>query len=1094
MEPTTCRICRSPSSPTEPLFRPCLCRGSIAYMHQACLQTWLQHSRKGSCELCHSPFLFKNVYRDDMPTQLPLWLVIKTLVKSSWRGVGLCARGVLVVFVWLGILPWITGCMWEGGWSMGETVGWSLTSPDSTTGEAKTNETTSSNSTAFFPLFISLLSHENAQDPVEALWPWVDKLMSDVFHGQIITCFVVLTFVAAFLLREWIIQNTPQPLENANIAAVPPPAPVPVVPMVPPPAPPPPVHTTDEATDLRRVKLDALEKRLMDLERSEVEAWNTMEKQMLAAKEEGEDPSGMQEVEEEKENSNPDWTELEERVDASTSTTQMSPREADATEIDSSLPQPSTSSTSTSTSPRLQLDFDSDSPLHWSATRAPWAANNSVANYPESSSIRSRNPFQIEEGDETPASMPNPQYLRPPKTHTPPPMDLPNPSPTTIPTTPPTVQEDENDLDFLDFGDSDGEGSAVDEEEEFGEEPVDERAGVEDEELLEDLDGIMEAIGFRSIIVLCQNLALMVLLVGLVLFATIILPHAMGRIVVSMKAKWIAAPVRAVAWIVETLFALVFGSKSTPQETDPSTSSSSFIAKIVQSSRSVLRMASEWSNRPNTDSSLLIHVQTFIASIHEISSAISTTYRGLPTGTTAFDRATCTIIGYAFVFCLVFLYLQYSRSTIPQNVEQVIKDSLKQQFTVMKVAFFILIELLVFPFVCGVLLRFATLPVFPAASVTGAWSHATAHPLTSLFSYWLAGTAFMFTFAVFVNMVRESVRGGVLWWVRDPSDTNFHPVREILERGSVEQIRRICASGALYATLIIVGVGFPFVFLKYGLGVIPLRWHLDRPLAPIPIDLLCTHLLLPITIRILKPRRHLKRLWLDCYRLACKQLRLSSFMFSLRSPDEEGSHVRMTWRAHLLLLKAPIDSAEDDLICQSRGVVFRRDGTMARAPNHDSVKVVKGRRMIVYLDENGEGQTEEDRRIMKEQDEEAIAKGDGREYYRVVYLPPHFKQRVALLIYLMWFMGSLTFAAIVAVPLVLGSNNIRFRGRGGSSRRLFILIGFPPHIFSRPSSDDKLSASYDVNEALFPLHCPACSYRFVGSSLTSSSQSSSALS
>ena len=33
-EPDHCRICRSESTPDEPLFHPCKCSGSIKFVHQ----------------------------------------------------------------------------------------------------------------------------------------------------------------------------------------------------------------------------------------------------------------------------------------------------------------------------------------------------------------------------------------------------------------------------------------------------------------------------------------------------------------------------------------------------------------------------------------------------------------------------------------------------------------------------------------------------------------------------------------------------------------------------------------------------------------------------------------------------------------------------------------------------------------------------------------------------------------------------------------------------------------------------------------------------------------------------------------------------
>lgn len=46
-----CRICRSPEEPGNPLRYPCLCRGSIKYVHQDCLHLWLNRRGYKKCEV-----------------------------------------------------------------------------------------------------------------------------------------------------------------------------------------------------------------------------------------------------------------------------------------------------------------------------------------------------------------------------------------------------------------------------------------------------------------------------------------------------------------------------------------------------------------------------------------------------------------------------------------------------------------------------------------------------------------------------------------------------------------------------------------------------------------------------------------------------------------------------------------------------------------------------------------------------------------------------------------------------------------------------------------------------------------------------------
>lgn len=68
--------------PDRPLFFPCICTGSIKYIHQECLTQWMRYSRKEFCELCGHKFSFTPIYSPDMPRVLPLRVVAGGLVSS----------------------------------------------------------------------------------------------------------------------------------------------------------------------------------------------------------------------------------------------------------------------------------------------------------------------------------------------------------------------------------------------------------------------------------------------------------------------------------------------------------------------------------------------------------------------------------------------------------------------------------------------------------------------------------------------------------------------------------------------------------------------------------------------------------------------------------------------------------------------------------------------------------------------------------------------------------------------------------------------------------------------------------------------------
>ena len=58
--PDICRICHCESTPDEPLISPCLCLGTMQYLHQACLQRWIKSAGVKSCELCKFEFIMRS--------------------------------------------------------------------------------------------------------------------------------------------------------------------------------------------------------------------------------------------------------------------------------------------------------------------------------------------------------------------------------------------------------------------------------------------------------------------------------------------------------------------------------------------------------------------------------------------------------------------------------------------------------------------------------------------------------------------------------------------------------------------------------------------------------------------------------------------------------------------------------------------------------------------------------------------------------------------------------------------------------------------------------------------------------------------------
>ncbi|KAK3883605.1 hypothetical protein Pcinc_012107 [Petrolisthes cinctipes] len=55
-----CRICFVEGDAKHPFVSPCLCAGTMRYVHQSCLQKWTKFSKNESCELCKFKFIRKN--------------------------------------------------------------------------------------------------------------------------------------------------------------------------------------------------------------------------------------------------------------------------------------------------------------------------------------------------------------------------------------------------------------------------------------------------------------------------------------------------------------------------------------------------------------------------------------------------------------------------------------------------------------------------------------------------------------------------------------------------------------------------------------------------------------------------------------------------------------------------------------------------------------------------------------------------------------------------------------------------------------------------------------------------------------------------
>ncbi|KAK4225159.1 voltage-dependent anion channel-domain-containing protein [Podospora fimiseda] len=406
------------------------------------------------------------------------------------------------------------------------------------------------------------------------------------------------------------------------------------------------------------------------------------------------------------------------------------------------------------------------------------------------------------------------------------------------------------------------------------------------------------------------------------------------------------------------------------------------------------------------------------------------------------DRFWAVAIGYLAMSLMAGIYLRrgspFFTGPTAQEWEASIIDGLNQASGVMKVILIIGIEMLVFPLYCGMLLDLALLPLFEDTTIKSRLLFTVESPLTSIFVHWFVGTGYMFHFALF----------GVLYFIRDPDDPEFHPVRDVLERNVTTQLRKILFSAFVYGALVIVCLGG----VVWGLAlsssnILPIHYSSNEPVLEFPLDLVFYNFVLPLWFRYSKPSDALHTMYTWWFQKCARMLRVTWFLFGERRIDEEGvlvlpkdspDHDLPWWRKLFLEVDSegkvramswsslftgdsqkvePMTSAQVIALSDDKRALVDSnqlipDGRYVRAPASDQVKIPKGR--LTFLNVNEDNTRQDGRQDLREAD---IYSSD---HYQQVYVPPHFRIRVFLFIMFIWIFAAITGVSLTIVPLLFG--------------------------------------------------------------------------
>ncbi|TFK17884.1 hypothetical protein FA15DRAFT_675738 [Coprinopsis marcescibilis] len=1231
-EQDTCRICSAPAEPDQPLFHPCKCSGTIRYIHQDCLTTWLAHSKKKTCDVCKHSYSFTKVYAPDMPSRIPPFLLIRRLIQQLFFGIFFVLRAIIVAIIWLAVLPWVTIWTWRMYFAMGESTAWWISDRP----RPVSNDT--------YGVFARVkydpipMKTDTLFDRVTTHPLWV-MVSADIFTGQIIAALIVLTFVAIFLLREWISQNArPGLFEEDEIPVdeavnAPPPMPDPLPPRIP--------HQEIEGfpeADLAERQQHAIrvmdEFRLQDAPSSQAttpvsvtnsshsgndrdEGRNVRRRSgLFPSVEENQFAERMFRPEQKRRLKIARHLAAKRRIAANkqeatrrdTSTRQDTlaiPQEPnfaftfklDSPSAGSSFGGPSTnwpteaspsefSTPSSGFFPQVSLERPKeDIPFSLRGWKSTIEAPNDEESLPPASPQRPPLPSSVSpmpippnflsQTEHTP-SMPSPslatyrapeefvpeagpsypsedyfervpsdtesseglEYLpRPPHTPAefPPSMGF-APLPQTdsygqnlvlLTDSEDSETEDEDDLepfegpqyeqrrgplfyrheDEEDHEDEDEDDEDEDEDEDDEDErdlffrepeeilpqppvvpPIDGAVpapapgadgegaaianppegpmGFENPEEIEgnmedDMDGAMEAIGMRGpLFGVLQNAALMVFVLDTAIGLCIWIPFTVGKTVALLSLDYqrtlhiLHLPIKAirlvtdpivdsvvyfitrfmlppclnllrgishVTSVVVTLVVSKLLSKQAAQNvSEISTNWYDHSVEFLDSGLAkfhMLSLPSQMSSNvtvpppehlfPPFAQPIEPYFELLGRSVRISATQFQDTWVRLALGSGPSERVFAILIGYIVFGFILALYMNVFTVGNARTAGRAIRSAVKQQLIVMKVAGFIFIELILFPFACGVVLDASTVWLFPEASLQSRAAFFGQAPLTAMFYHWIAGTVFMYSFAVLLSGCRSVMRPGAMWFIKDPQDHNSHPIRDIMERPTLVQLRKITVSAFMYALVVVCVVGSVAGLLLLGnKSIMPFRWKNREPLSNVPIDLLFLHLLLPHTMQYFRPRRGLKALATKLWRVLAENLRLTSYFFGGRYPAEEfrtDKWFHWPW--------SDPDTEEQ----------WHLDGTLRRVPATDNIALPRTVRATAQVNADGTPFDDEAAQLMALQNSEAEkARHDVDKDYVVVFIPPMFRYRVFTFIFLLWIAGALFLGVSVALPVQLG--------------------------------------------------------------------------
>lgn len=250
-----------------------------------------------------------------------------------------------------------------------------------------------------------------------------------------------------------------------------------------------------------------------------------------------------------------------------------------------------------------------------------------------------------------------------------------------------------------------------------------------------------------------------------------------------------------------------------------------------------------------------------------------------------FEGLVTTLCGYCVIgVCLVVLH---SAATLlglrhPRRVFGLC-------YVVVKVSLLSVVEIGVLPLVCGWWLDVCSLAMFDATLRDREQSFRLA-PGTSMFIHWLVGMVYVYYFASFILLLREVLRPGVLWFLRNLNDPDFSPIQEMIHLPIVDHVRRLVASACIFGTAVLLMLWLPVRILRYALpNFLPyiVTLHSEAHVHELSLELLLLQVVLPALLEQSHTRAWLKAAVRTWCRASASILSLRSYLLGAEVVEGE---------------------------------------------------------------------------------------------------------------------------------------------------------------------------------------------------------------